>query len=306
MLESARMLRFRKGLFPYALILPAAVALLFFSIYPFISGIWYSFTSVGWVNDVGKFVGLDNYRIIFEGEFGAAKIFKEALLRSGYWTVGVVGGQFLVGLFTALVLNEKFPGRGIFRVGILLSIAMPTVILALTWQWMLDPFYGLINFYLQKVGLLDGPKVWVGQTNSPLWPLIVIGIWRGFPFMALMLLSGLQSIPDELYEAAKVDGANAVDRFFHITLPQLQSIIVIAVMLHLLWWWNHFDIIMIAGTVGGEFSYGAATIPYLAWVEAFRWSHLSRGAAISVIAILVVVGIIFWNARREMRSVSTK
>lgn len=124
--------------------------------------------------------------------------------------------------------------------------------------------------------------------------------------MGLMLLSGLQGIPDELYEAAKVDGANVIDRFIHITLPQLRTIITIAVMLHILWWWNHFDIVMIVGSGSSGFGYGTATIPYLAWTEAFKWSHLSRGAAISVIAMVMVGGIIYWNARRELRSVSNQ
>jgi multiple sugar transport system permease protein len=137
-----------------------------------------------------------------------------------------------------------------------------------------------------------------------LWPLIIVGIWQGFPFMSLMLLSGLQSIPRELYEAAKVDGANVVDRFRYITLPQLGTIIVIAVMLHTLWWWNHFDIILIIGAGGGTFAYGAMTLPILAWFEAFRWSHLGRGAAISVMSMLVLAVIMIWNARRELQSVN--
>src|SRR4029434_3220704 len=153
------------------------------------------------------------------------------------------------------------------------------------WQWMYDPFYGLINHYLRLFHLLSGPTAWVGQPTSPLWPLIIVGIWLGFPFMSLMLLSGLQSIPQEFYEAAKVDGANLVDRFRYITLPQLRPVIVVAVMLHVLWWWNHFDTIMISGSGGGAFAYGAMTLPILAWFTAFRWSYLGRGAAISVMSM---------------------
>jgi multiple sugar transport system permease protein len=215
----------------------------------------------------------------------------------------VVGGQFLLGGGVALVLNEKFPGRSLVRTLTMLPIALPTVILALTWQWMYDPYYGLINHYFVKWGLLEGPKIWVGQTNSTLWPLIVVGIWRGFPFMALMLLSGLQSIPEELYDAAKVDGANAVARLLYITLPQMRTIIGIALMLNTLWWWNHFDIIMIVGTTGGQYGYGSSTLPILGWYEAFRWSHLASGAAISVLAMVGIGGLIFLNARREMRAV---
>jgi len=293
-----------KGLLPYALLTPAAVILLMFSLYPFLGGIWYSFTNIGWIGDQVKFVGLGNYQQIMTGNIGAAKFFKLAAVQSVYWTVAVVSGQLVMGIFTALVLNERFPGRLFFRTAVLVPIAMPTVILALTWQWMYDPFYGLINHYLRLFGLLSGPKAWVGQPNSPLWPLIIVGIWQGFPFMSLMLLSGLQSIPRELYEAAKVDGANVLDRFRYITLPQLGTIIVIAVMLHTLWWWNHFDIILIIGAGGGTFAYGAMTLPILAWFEAFRWSHLGRGAAISVMSMLVLALIMIWNARRELQSVN--
>jgi multiple sugar transport system permease protein len=293
----------RKNLLPYALLFPAVVGLVLFSLYPFLSGIWYSFTGIGWIGDEAPFVGLKNYEHILTGDIGSDKFFKQALVQGVYWTAAVVVGQFIVGLFTALVLNERFPGRFLFRMALLVPIAVPTVILALTWQWMYDPFYGLINHYLRLLGLLSGPKAWVGQPNSPMWPLILVGIWRGFPFMAVMLLSGLQGIQHELYEAAEVDGANVIDRFRYITLPQLRTIIMIALMLHTLWWWNHFDIIKIVGLSAQEFAYRIATLPILAWFEAFQWSHLARGAAISVMSMVMLTGIMIWNARREARSV---
>ena len=293
--------RAQRALLPYAFILPAVFALLLFSIYPFLSGIWYSFTSIGWIGDAADFVGLKNYQQLLVGDVGAAKLFKESFGRSVIWTVLVVVGQFVVGLGVALVLNEKFPGRTLFRTLTMLPIALPTVIIALTWQWMYDPYYGLINHYLVEWGLLSAPRIWVGQTTSTLWPMIVVGIWRGFPFMALMLLSGLQGIPEELYDAAKVDGAGALARLFNVTLPQMRTIIGIAVMLHFIWWWNHFDILLIVGTTGG-FGYNSSTLPILGWVQAFRWSHLSLGAAISVMAMLGIGGVIVWNTRREIRA----
>jgi multiple sugar transport system permease protein len=295
--------RLQRALLPYWFILPAVVSLVFFSIYPFLSGIWYSFTSIGWVGDVATFIGLRNYQQLVTGDVGVAKLFKESFVRSIQWTVLVVAGQFLLGLGVALVLNEKFPGRTLIRTLTMLPIALPTVIMVLTWQWMYDPYYGLINHYLIAWGLLDDPKIWVSQNDSTLWPLVVVGIWRGFPFMALMLLSGLQGIPEELYDAAKVDGAGAVARLIHITLPQMRTIIGIAVMLHVLWWWNHFDILLIIGAMGQQFAYGSSTLPILSWVEAFRWSHLGLGAAVSVMAMLGIGGVILWNARRELRSV---
>ena len=296
---------FRKGIMPYALLAPAVAGLLLFSLYPFLSGIWLSFTSIGWVGDQVSFVGLANYRTLFSGEVGAGKFFQDAALRSVFWTVSVVAGQLAMALLTALVLNERFPGRVLFRTAILAPIAVPTVILALTWQWMYDPFYGLINHYLRLLGLISGPQVWILQPNSSLGPLIVVGIWLGFPFMSLMLLSGMQGIPQELYEAAKVDGANQFQRFRDITLPLLRTVVAIAVMLHALWWWNHFDILLILGSGSGQFGYGTMTLPILAWFEAFRWSHLARGAAISVVSMAILAVVMIWNARRELRSVTS-
>src|SRR6476660_3372387 len=137
--------RAQRALVPYAFIFPAVVALVMFSIYPFLSGIWYSFTSIGWVGDAARYVGLKNYVQIFTGDVGAAKLFKDAFVHSIIWTVLVVSGQFVLGMGVALVLNEKFPGRTLFRTLTMLPIAVPTVIMALTWQWMYDPYFGLIN-----------------------------------------------------------------------------------------------------------------------------------------------------------------
>ncbi|MDI7276652.1 MAG: sugar ABC transporter permease, partial [Anaerolineae bacterium] len=174
----------KKTLFPYGLLAPSLIALLVFSLYPFVSGIWYSFTSTGWVGERAHFVGLANYQRLLTGSVGAAKFFKQALVQSVEWTVVVVAGQFVMGLFTALVLNERFPGRSVFRTAVLTPIAIPTVTLALTWQWLYDPFYGPINYCLRLLGLIKGPVAWVGQPNSTLWPLTIVAIWRGFPFMA--------------------------------------------------------------------------------------------------------------------------
>ena len=296
--------RLKKQSFPYVLLIPAIVFLLMFSLYPFLTGIGYSFTSIGWIKDEARLVGLANYRLLFSGNLGIAKFTKLALVQSFEWTALVITGQFIVAMGVALLLNEKFPGRFLFRTAVLVPIAMPTVILALTWQWMYDPFYGLINHYLLQFGIIQSARIWVGQPNSTIWPLIVVAIWRGFPFMSLMLLSGLQAVPSEYYEAAKVDGASTIARFRHVTLPLMRTTITITLILNTLWWWNHFDIIMLVGSGGAQFAYGAATLPIVAWFEAFRWSHLARGAAISVISMLLLSGLIVWNARRELRAVS--
>jgi multiple sugar transport system permease protein len=272
----------RKRSLPYLFISPTLVALILFSVYPFVSGIWYAFTDIKFVGGVAQWVGLENFARILRGSVGAAKFFKQAFWQTALWTISVVGGQLILGYITALLLNEKLPGRGIFRTLILVP-------------W-------VINYYLKAWGLIEEYRVWVGQPNSTIWPIVVVAIWRGLPFMALMLLSGLQSIPHELYEAAEVDGANAWQRFRYVTLPQMRTVTVVVVMLTTMWWWNSFDLQKILSPVG-SLGYNAMTIPILAWFEAFQWKHLGRGAAISVISLTVMFALMVGNVRREMRAV---
>jgi multiple sugar transport system permease protein len=292
----------RKRSTPYFFILPSLIALVLFSVYPFLSGIWYAFTEIRFVGTAATWVGLDNFERILGGGAGSAAFFKQAFYQTVLWTISVVAGQLVLGYITALLLNEKLLGRGIFRTLVLVPWIIPSVVVGLTWQWMYDPFFGLINHYLKAWGIIDEYVAWVGQPNSTIWPIVVVAVWRGLPFMALMLLSGLQSIPDELYEAAKVDGASALQRFFHITLPSMRTVTVVVVMLTTMWWWNSFDLQKILSPVG-SLGNNSMTIPILAWFEAFQWKHLGRGAAISVISLLVMFIIMIGNVRREMRSV---
>lgn len=291
-----------KGSLPYLFILPTVVALVLFSVYPFVTGIGYAFTDIKFIGGAAEWVGLDNFMRILQGSVGSAKFFRQAFVQTVEWTIGVVGGQLILGYITALLLNEKLPGRGIFRTLILVPWLLPSVVVGLTWQWMYDPFFGLINHYLQAWGFIDKYQAWVGQPNSTIWPIMVVAIWRGLPFMALMLLSGLQSIPSEFYEAAKVDGAGVWQRFRYITLPSMRTVTTIVVMLTTMWWWNSFDLQKILSPVG-SLGYKAMTLPILTWYEAFQWNHLGRGAAISVLSLIVMFALMVGNVRREMRAV---
>jgi len=160
----------------------------------------------------------------------------------------------------------------------------------------------LINFYLEKVGVISKYLTWVGQPTSTIWPQVVVGIWRGVPFMSLMLLSGLKAIDKELYEAARVDGANTMQQFLYITLPSLKTIIAINLMLSVMWWWNSFDIQKIMSPVG-SLGYNASTLPILAWFESFKWKKLGSGAAISIISLLFLLVLMIQNIKQEMKSI---
>ncbi len=292
----------RKKATPYLLILPTVITLIFFSVYPFVSGIIYSFTDIKFVGGTATWVGLDNFARLFAGKVSTSINFFKAFRQNILWTVSVISGQLIFGYVTALLLNEKLPGRAIFRTLIMLPWAIPSVVMALTWQWMYDPFFGLINYYLKTFGFIKEYEIWVGQPDSSIWPLVIVGIWRGLPFMTLMLLSGLQSIPEEFYEAAKVDGASILQRFRYITLPIMRPVTMVVLMLTTMWWWNSFDIQRVMSPVL-SLGYDSMTLPILAWFEAFQWKHLGRGAAISVISLAVMFIFIIFNARRELGDV---
>jgi multiple sugar transport system permease protein len=287
---------------PYLLILPTVITLIFFSVYPFVSGIIYSFTDIKFVGGTATWVGLENFSRLFAGKVSTSINFFKAFRQNILWTVSVIGGQLVLGYITALLLNEKLPGRAIFRTLIMLPWAIPSVVMALTWQWMYDPFFGLINYYLKLFGFIKEYGIWVGQPDSSIWPMVIVGIWRGVPFMTLMLLSGLQSIPEELYEAAKVDGASVLQRFRFLTLPMMRPVTMVVLMLTTMWWWNSFDIQRVMSPVL-SLGYNSMTLPILAWYEAFQWKHLGRGAAISVISLVVMFIFIILNARRELGDV---
>jgi multiple sugar transport system permease protein len=213
-----------------------------------------------------------------------------------------VPAMMIIALVLAIMLNAKLPALKFFRSAYYLPSVISGVAVAMLWKWMFNGEYGLINAALARIGI-DGPS-WLTDENWALRALIFMSLW-GFGGTMLIYLAGLQGVPKELYEAAKVDGASQFQRFRDITLPLLRTVIAIAVMLHTLWWWNHFDILLILGSGSGQFGYGTMTLPILAWFEAFRWSHLARGAAISVVSMAILAVVMIWNARRELRSVTS-
>lgn len=293
----------KRHLTPYLLILPTLIALLVFTGYPLLSGIYFSFTDIKFIGGDAVWVGLANFQKLFSGgRIGIGKFFSQSFWQTILWTVSVVGGQFFIGFLTALLLNREFRLRGIYSLLILLPWTIPSVVMVLTWQWMYDPFFGMINYYLVKLGIISKYIVWVGQPDSTIWPQVVVGIWRGIPFMTIMLLAGLKAIPRDLYEAATVDGASILQQFLNITMPMMRTIIAINIMISVMWWWNSFDIQRIMSPVM-SLGYNSSTLPILAWYESFQWKRLGSGAAISVISLVVLFVALSWNVKRQMESI---
>jgi multiple sugar transport system permease protein len=209
------------------------------------------------------------------------------------WVTVGAGSQFLLGLITALALNRPgVRGLGFLRVGLLLPWLMPTVVAGHMWSLLLDSRLGVVNDLLMRLGLVQTYVAWFAQAETAMWAVLVVDLWKNFPFFTLLLLAGLQGVPDELYEAAEVDGAGAWYRFLRITLPLLTPVIVAAVILRVIGLVNAPDLMIIL-THGGP---GLAThvLSLLAFNNAY--TGFNFGAAAAVATVMLVLLMLFTSA----------
>src|SRR5881275_767961 len=223
----------------WLLLLPALAVVAFVAIYPLGKTIYYSFTNQEFLAGIEptKWVGLRNYRELWHDS-----IFRTAIWTTIKFTLITVGFEFVLGMIIALVVNSNFRGRGAMRAVMLVPWAIPTVVAAQMWKWMLDDTFGVVNGLGQKAHVVSksNPPSWL--TDHPLASVAAVDIWKTTPFVALLLLAGLQVIPGDLYEAAAVDGANAVQQFYRITLPLLLPAILVTLIFRTLDALRVFDV----------------------------------------------------------------
>lgn len=270
-------------LLPILFVAPALLFLAAVLGVPLVQAVLLSLEDVKVIGSEGSFVGADNYHAVLGG--GA---FWAAVLRSLVWVAANAVLQTALALAVALVLNERFPGVRIARSWVILTWIIPTVVVVMIWRWLFSSSGGMVNPLLIDLGLVARP---VGFFNSPfaaMATLVFINSWRWFPFVALMMLAALMRIPDELYEAARIDGASAVQRFRRITWPLLQPTLVVLAVVGTLLSFNVFDVIWLL-TAGGP-SAGTQTLPVLIYETAFKGYRLSEAAAVSVLTSLLLMG----------------
>ena len=218
----------------YYMVLPALFIILVVAFYPVAYSIYLSFFEAT-INNVGPFVGLQNYVRMF-----ASPEFVEGLTNTVMFTVASVSLEFIFGLAIALAINRVFRGRGLVRAAVLVPWAFPTVISAVMWRLMLQDQVGIINYAANALGVIQGPIL--SDHTLLMVAAILVDVWKTTPFMTLLLLAGLQTIPEDLYEAARIDGANAVQRFTQITLPLQKPAILVAVLFRTLDSWRVYDL----------------------------------------------------------------
>jgi len=253
-------------------------------LYPLGASVLLSFRDVRVIGSDGGFVGLGNYADVL----GSARLWA-ALGRSLLWVAGNAVLQTLLALGTALLLNQRFRGVGAVRVWVILSWIVPTIVVVIIWRWLLGTSGGVVNYALVSLGLTDRPIGFFAGPGSAMASLIVINSWRWFPFVAVMLLAGLQRIPADLYEAAAIDGAGPWQRFRRITWPLLQPTLLVLGVVGTLLSFNVFDIIWLT-TAGGP-SGATQTLPVLIYETAFKSYRLSQAAAMSVLVSLALMAL---------------
>jgi ABC-type sugar transport systems, permease components len=277
---------------PYVLISPAVLAMLAVVFYPMITAVGMSFYDyVVWKPASSKWIWFDNYLTALRSDIFWVS-FKQTLV----WIGCTVPFQLALGLATALLLNREFAWRWLARMMIIIPWALPSVVIALMWRWIYDSNYGVLNDFLLRLKILDHSVPWLAQPNTALYSIIFVLIWQGFPFFAVMLLAGLQSIPKVHYEAAEVDGAGTWAQFRHITLPGLKSVLVTSTLLRIIWVANSVDVIFIM--TGGGPGYSTYTLPLFAYNQSRKAMKYGFASAIAVLFTTLLLALVFMYLRR--------
>jgi trehalose/maltose transport system permease protein len=281
----------------WLLLIPSLAVVAFVAIYPLGKTVYQSFTNQEFLAGITptKWVGLDNYRTLWHDT-----IFRDAVVQTIKFTVITVSFEFVLGLIIALVVNSNFKGRGLMRAVMLVPWAIPTVVAAKMWQWMLDDVYGVINDAGVRLHILSHSHAWISDPATSLGAVSAVDIWKTTPFVALLLLAGLQVIPGDLYEAASVDGASKWQQFWRITLPLLRPAILVTLIFRTLDALRVFDVFAVF--FGNR--QDTQTMAIYDQSTIVGDGHVGYGAAVSVaifliISVFVVIYVTFMRVTEE-------
>jgi ABC-type sugar transport system permease subunit len=300
-LPRRRRARLPRALAPLPWLAPSLVLIGGVVVYPVFEMVRTSLHDVNISGLTTESVGLRNFRWVFEEE-GFGQVVRNTVV----WVVLVVGVTVVVSLVLAQLLDQRFPGRRVVRWALIVPWAASLVMTAAIWKWMLNYYYGVINGALQWVGLIDKPRDWLGDASTSFYAMVLVGIIVSLPFTTYVILAGLQGIPRELREAARVDGAGAWRTYRAIVLPLLRPALLVAVVLNVIYVFNSFPIIWIM-TQGGPGRDTDTTVT-MVYKLAFRDHAIDEAAALSVLnvcALVVVVLVYVLIVGRRSREVVT-
>jgi len=268
---------------------PAVLLVAVMMYYPMIGTVIESFYSTSFINPTPKFVGLAVYQKIF----GSAD-FGQIVWNSCVWTLAVVALQNGFGFLSALLLNQKLPGQGLMRSLILLPWVLPGVVAAILWRFMYDPQLGLINSFLISAGFGDQGLAWLADSSTAMAAAVIAAVWKGFPFCTIVYLAALQNVEEEQMEAARIDGAGAVRRLWHIVLPSMKEVIVINFILTTILTFNYFDMIWVL-TRGGpqNATHIFPTKIYELGFGQFRFGEAAGYGVVSIVILALLITLYF-------------
>ena len=267
----------------WLLITPAFIILALVFIYPITRAFWLSL----YTNNLGTqlqpiFSGLSNYqRLLGDGRFW------QSLWNTSIFTVITITLELIIGMMIALVLNQNFRGRGWVRTSALIPWALPTAVMGLAWAWIFNGQYGIVNDIIQRFGLIDTNLTWLGNPTRAMLALIIADVWKTTPFFAIILLAGLQSISQDLYEAHSIDGATPFQSFRQITIPLLMPQIIIALLFRFAQAFGVFDLVQVMTGGGPAGSTEMVSIYIYATVR--RYLDFGYGAALVVVTFLLLI-----------------
>ncbi|WP_364153213.1 carbohydrate ABC transporter permease [Paenibacillus sp. LPE1-1-1.1] len=278
----------------YALMSPVLIYLLAIMVLPFGWALYLSFTNKV-VGMPAVFTGLSNYLDLVKDS-----LFWKAAFNTLMFTVIAVFFKTVFGMIMGLVLNEKIIFRNVFRVLLFLPWTIPTIVSVFTWQWIYSDVGGVLNFILQKLHLIDAPVGWLAAPDLAMFSVILVNVWRGIPFMGIAILAGLQTISKDIYEAAMLDGAGAVKRFIHMTLPSVREVTIMAAVMTTIWTLNDFEIIWLL-TRGGP-SNGTQVLSTLSYTIGFLNMSLGKAIAIAIMTMPPLILLINYVTKRSLTS----
>jgi multiple sugar transport system permease protein len=277
----------------YLLVGPLVVLLLGLVAYPFVIAVDYALSDRT-LAEPGRFVGLENLWNLWDNQ-----IYRQTLRNTVVYTLGATALKLGLGFALALVINERIPLRRLVRSAVLLPWIVPTVLSAMAWLWLLTPNFSVLNWMLVRAGLSARGLPWLTDPDLALFSVVLVNTWRGIPFFAITILAGLQTIPGELYEASAIDGAGKWARFRYVTVPMIQPILLIVLVLSVIWTFSDFQVVY-GLTQGGPMNatHVLATLSYQVGLVS---GNIGEGAAISLTMLPLLLVLIVWQIRHLRR-----
>jgi multiple sugar transport system permease protein len=266
----------KNALAGWLLLAPSLVLIGGLILYPILYNIWLSLFDKHAFMPVQAFVGLRHYRY-----FATDPEFWSSVYYGTVYAAVTMVFQLVLGVAAALLLNEAFRGRNLLRGVVLFPYLIPTIVAVILWKWLLNDSYGLVNQLLLAAGLVHAPVAWLGK-DYIMSSLIITSVWQFFPFVVVTYLARLQTIPPELYEAARVDGATAWQRFLHVTLPATRTVLFVIILLRSIWMFTKFDTVWLMAGDGAVSRY-IRTLPVYAYARSFTYLQAGMGAALAVL-----------------------